>query len=130
MPGEKKPPLGSIRPRIRVLHLGAIALGPGKADLLESLARTGSLRESARELGMSYMRAWSLVRTMNASFRTPLVATRRGGQSRGGAALTPTGERVLALYRRIEARALRSIERDAVALRKLLARSREPSRYP
>src|SRR5262245_18607154 len=80
----------SVQPRLRLVHRGEIALGPGKADLLDALARTGSLAQAAREMEMSYMRAWSLVRTMNAAFRRPLVTTRRGGQGRGGAALTPT----------------------------------------
>lgn len=116
----RKPPTGSVHPRIRVLHRGAIALGPGKAELLESLSRTGSLAQTARELGMSYTRAWSLVRTMNVAFRQPVVTAHRGGQGRGGAHLTATGERVLLLYRRMQARALRAIAADVTALRKLL----------
>lgn len=102
------------------MHRGEIALGPGKADLLEALARTGSLAQAAREMEMSYMRAWSLVRTMNAAFRRPLVTLRRGGQGRGGAALTPTGERVLVLYRKMQARALRAVDKEQTALRRLL----------
>lgn len=117
----------SVQPRIRVLHGGEIALGPGKADLLEAVAASGSLAQAARDLGMSYMRAWSLVRTMNAAFRHPLVSTRRGGQGRGGTALTPTGRRVLALYRRMEARSVRATGTDAAALRALL---RSSPRYP
>jgi len=110
----------SVQPRLRLLHRGEIALGPGKADLLEALSRAGSLAQAARELEMSYMRAWSLVRTMNEAFRRPLVATRRGGQRRGGASLTPTGERVLALYRKMQQRTLRAAEEEMAALRKLL----------
>jgi len=125
MPRSKEPSLTSVHPRIRVLHLGAIALGPGKAELLESLSRTGSLAQTARELEMSYMRAWNLVGTMNASFRRPLVATHRGGPGRGGARLTATGEQVLLLYRRMQARALRAVKTDVAALRKLL-RTRRP----
>ena len=110
----------TVQPRIRILHLGEVALGPGKADLLEALARGGSLAQAARDLDMSYTRAWSLVRTMNAVFREPLVTLQRGGQKRGGAALTPTGERVLLLYRRMQGRALRAVASDTAALRKLL----------
>lgn len=109
-----------LQPRLRLVHRGEIALGPGKADLLEALARTGSLAQAAREMEMSYMRAWSLVRTMNAAFRRPLVTTRRGGQGRGGTALTPTGERVLGLYRKMQARTLRAAAAEAAALEKLL----------
>ena len=109
-----------MQPRLRLLHRGEIALGPGKADLLEALSRTGSLAQAARELEMSYMRAWSLVRTMNEAFREPLVVTHRGGQGRGGASLTPTGERALLLYRKMQQRALRATATELAALEKLL----------
>jgi molybdate transport system regulatory protein len=95
-------------PRLRVVHRGEIALGPGKRELLEAIAGHGSLAGSARQLGMSYMRAWQLVRTMNAAFRSPLVALSRGGAAGGGARLTPLGEEVLALYREMERQSLRA----------------------
>jgi molybdate transport system regulatory protein len=100
-----------VRPRIRVVRNdGTIVLGPGKADLLEAIARTGSIRAAAASLDMSYMRAWSLVRTMNTGFRSPLVEKERGGADQGGARLTDRGTRVLALYRRMEAKAEKAIE--------------------
>ncbi|MGI9521841.1 MAG: winged helix-turn-helix domain-containing protein, partial [Hyphomicrobiaceae bacterium] len=79
--------------------------GPGKAELLSLIAETGSIAAAGRRLGMSYKRAWVLVDTMNTTFAEPLVARSRGGASHGGANLTKTGMRVLALYRNIEAEA-------------------------
>jgi molybdate transport system regulatory protein len=103
----------AIRPRIRVTgDDGTIVMGPGKADLLDAIGRTGSIRAAAEELGMSYMRAWSLVRTMNAAFREPLVEKERGGSAQGGAQLTARGQTVLRLYRRMEEKAARAVERD------------------
>ena len=99
-----------LQARFRVLRGSEIALGPGKADLLEHIAATGSIAEAAKQLGMSYMRAWSLVKTMNACFREPLVSASRGGRSRGGAGLTATGQEALRLYRGFE-----SASRAAVA---------------
>lgn len=100
-----------LRPRIRIVDGdGTIVLGPGKADLLDAIARTGSIRAAAAELGMSYMRAWTLVKTMNAAFRAPLVEKERGGAAQGGAQLTPAGKNVLQLYRRIEEKAARATE--------------------
>ena len=57
---------------------------------------------------------------MNAAFREPLVAVHRGGAERGSSALTPTGERVLQLYRRMEADALRATERRWTEFQQLL----------
>ncbi len=97
-------------------------LGPGKADVLEAIARTGKLRAAAAELGMSYMRAWTLVQMMNAAFREPLVATERGGAGRGAARLTETGRLVLALYRGMERVSLAASAPAFRRLRRLLAR--------
>jgi molybdate transport system regulatory protein len=109
-----------VKPRIRILWGDEIAFGPGKADLLAAIADTGTIAGAARQLGMSYMRAWSLVRTMNQCFRAPLVDASRGGGSGGGAALTSTGREVLALYRRMETASLRSIESEWVRFRRFL----------
>ncbi|MGH9869790.1 MAG: winged helix-turn-helix domain-containing protein [Candidatus Polarisedimenticolia bacterium] len=88
------------RPRWRITRGGRIALGPGKADLLEAIDRTHAISRAAADLGMSYRRAWLLVAEMNACFREPLVSTSRW---RGeGASLTSAGRRALILYRRIE----------------------------
>ena len=92
-----------LLPRFRVMHRNEPALGPGKADLLMHIKETGSIGNAAAQLSMSYMRAWRLIQTMNRCFREPLVKRRRGGKTGGGAVLTPTGEQVLKLYRRIEA---------------------------
>lgn len=74
-------------------------MGPGKADLLEAIDSTGSISGAAREMGMSYRRAWLLVDTMNSCFSEPLVTTAKGGTEGGGAALTPTGKKVLSAFR-------------------------------
>ncbi|HEY8995882.1 MAG TPA: LysR family transcriptional regulator [Lacunisphaera sp.] len=98
-PSRKSPrPEPEIRFRPRVLHRGEIALGPGKADLLAAIAVDGSISRAAKQLGMSYMRAWTLVKIMNQSFRGPLVAVDRGGPRGGAAHLTPLGRDVLKLY--------------------------------
>ena len=107
-------------PRLRVVRGATVLLGPGKADLLEAIGRLGSLRDAAMELGMSYMRAWKLVQTMNGEFRGPLVLFHRGGSARGGAELTKTGRAALRLYRSMEAESLRATKRAWLALRKLV----------
>jgi molybdate transport system regulatory protein len=91
------------RLRLRLLFGEDAMLGPGKADLLERIRKTGSISAAGRGMDMSYKRAWMLVEEMNAAFREPLVDSARGGPGGGGARLTATGEQVLALYREIEA---------------------------
>jgi molybdate transport system regulatory protein len=110
---------------LRVLTRGQPALGPGKAELLALIEATGSISSAAREMGMSYKRAWQLVEAMNAGFREPLVLKAAGGKAGGGAALSDAGRHVVLLYRRMEASARAAIERDLRALEALV---REPVR--
>lgn len=95
----------AARLRIRIHFSAAEMMGPGKAELLERIARTGSIAAAGREMGMSYKRAWMLIDTLNAMFRAPVVESTRGGPGGGGAVLTETGQRVLRLYRAVEAEA-------------------------
>jgi molybdate transport system regulatory protein len=92
--------------RIRV-HFGPDEMmGPGKAELLERIAASGSIAAAGREMGMSYKRAWQLVETLNAMFRDPLVESTRGGPKGGGAVVTETGRAALREFRALEAAAL------------------------
>jgi molybdate transport system regulatory protein len=93
------------------------AIGPGKVALLEAIAKTGSISAAARELGMSYRRAWGLVDDMNRVLTEPAVETVVGGKRGGHAVLSPTGRKVAALYRTIERDATRH---TAPAIRSLL----------
>lgn len=104
--------------RVQIKH--AVAIGPGKADVLQGIADTGSLAEAGRQLGMSYQRVWSLVESMNRDFIAPLVDKQRGGASGGGATLTPTGQQVLAAYRAIEHDAQRAVRKRLPALLALM----------
>jgi molybdate transport system regulatory protein len=108
--------------QLRILLGSAIAMGPGKADLLAAIEREGSISAAARAMGMSYRRAWLLADTMNQSFRQALVEAAPGGRRGGGARLTPFGRNVLVRYRRMEAKAQGALRRDMTAFRKLLRR--------
>ena len=111
----------SLSPRLRIICGKEIAFGPGKADLLQRVAETGSIGKAASRMEMSYMRAWSLVQTMNHCFREPLVTAAHGGEGGGGgAALTETGRKVLTLYRQMERASLRASAGPWKKLRRLL----------
>jgi len=102
--------------RLRLVLAPDIAIGPGKADLLDGIRETGSIAAAGRRLGMSYKRAWLLVETMNRCFRSPLVEATKGGSKGGGAMLTPLGTEVLGRFRKLEAAAFSagSVEIDAL----------------
>ncbi len=114
----------NLKPRLRILFGADIALGPGKADLLDSVARTGSISAAAREMGMSYRRAWLLVDTMNRCFMAPLVEASKGGSGGGGARVTELGLDVLARYRAMELKAAASVATEMREFTRLLAAKR------
>lgn len=95
---------------LRLFRDDEVAMGPGKADLLDAIMQTGSISAAARAMDMSYRRAWLLVDTMNRSFRDPLVQGAAGGRKGGGAVVTDAGVRVLAQYRAMEAAARASAQ--------------------
>jgi len=97
---------------LRLLGRRAAAMGPGKAELVERIAETGSISAAARAMGMSYRRAWQLVEALNKDFREPLVTTAVGGERGGGARVTDFGRRMVALYRAMESKASAAISRD------------------
>jgi molybdate transport system regulatory protein len=109
-----------LEPRIRILLGSSIAIGPGKAALLQAISETGSIAAAGRQMGMSYRRAWVLTKTMNACFREPLIDAAKGGVGGGGARLTPMGHEVLSLYRAMEDHAATAVIGDMENLRALM----------
>ena len=93
------------RLRISIVFESGARIGPGKAKLLESIRDTGSISAAARDMGMSYKRAWLLLDSINKAFTEPVVSAAPGGAGGGGARLTAFGAEVLERYRRIDERA-------------------------
>ena len=97
------------------------ALGPGRAELLERIANTGSISAAAREMGMSYRRAWLLIEATNAAFVEPLVTTKTGGSGGGGAQVTAFGLDMLVRYRAMEKKAAKALEKDVAEFGRFMA---------
>jgi len=95
----------AIKLWIRLTLPGVGQIGPGKIDLLRKIREHQSISSAAREMNMSYRRAWLLVDDLNTAFRRPVVVKWMGGRSRGGAKLTPTGEKLVESYDAVVARA-------------------------
>jgi molybdate transport system regulatory protein len=112
--------------RIDLAQEGAI--GPGKIRLLELVGETGSISAAGRAMEMSYRRAWLLIDALNHLFKTPLVATKLGGKSGGGAALTPFGREVVRHYRALEDEAEQAVRPHLRALEAALVRRKPPRR--
>ena len=113
--------------RFRLDFAPGASVGPGKIDLLAAIDAGGSLSAAAREVGMSYRRAWLLLDSLNTSFDTPVTTASVGGRGGGGVVLTPFGRDLVRHYREFaaEVTALASRRWDRIAARHVVA---EPSR--
>ena len=107
--------------RIRILFGQEIAMGPGKLSLLRAILGTGSISAAARQMSMSYRRAWLLVDTMNRCFQKPLVVASPGGKGGGGATVTEFGRLVMDTYENMEGKATAAVRQEIKGFSRLLS---------
>src|SRR5580693_2890516 len=88
--------------RLRIDFGRAASIGPGKVALLEHIEHAGSLSQAARELGLSYRRAWQLLDDLNHSFTEPVANANVGGVGGGGVQLTAFAKELVRAYRDVE----------------------------
>ncbi len=120
-----KPVKTAVGAWLKIVLGAEIAMGPGKADLLDHIIATGSIAAAGRRMKMSYRRAWLLVDEMNHMFKSPVVTTAKGGKGGGGGAvLTPLGRDVLSRYRNMQAATEKAIAGDLKVLKNALAAKR------
>lgn len=100
---EKRP----ARLFMRIYFPDGRRIGPGKILLLETLRKEGSILSAAKAIGMSYRRAWLLANEMNTMFDQKVIITHPGRRG-AGTELTPFGERLITLFREMEARAMQA----------------------
>jgi len=107
------------QPLVRILFPAPLNLGPGKIRLMEAIHGTGSLSGAARQLHISYRRAWDMLDSLNRNCPLPLVETAAGGVRGGGARLTAEGAKLLVRYRKLEASVMALVTADATDLVKM-----------
>ena len=113
-------PTADFKLRIRI-YAGDRMLGPGKIELLAHVDATGSLAGAAKEMGMSYMRAWNLAQELNRDPERPMIEMTRGGTGGGTASVTPFGKKVFALYQEMDRAATEAAATAGRKLARLLA---------
>ena len=88
--------------RFRIDFAEHSSIGPGKIRLLEAIRDSGSLSQAARDIGMSYRRAWLLVESLKQSFREPVTVASAGGKAGGGMLVTEFGDALIKSYHELE----------------------------
>jgi molybdate transport system regulatory protein len=103
--------MAGLAVRFRVDFAEHASVGPGKICLLEAIRDAGSLSTAARNIGMSYRRAWLLVESLSQSFREPVTVASTGGKDGGGMLVTEFGDALIKHYRELERDVARLAER-------------------
>jgi len=124
------PIVGPLKLKAQLLCGDELAMGPGKADLLDAIQAEGSISGAGRRLGMSYRRTWLLVDAMNRCWSEPLVEATPGGGEHRGARVTTAGREVLAAYRALEAAVAEAAEGPLKALMPRLLEEPKVSQHP
>jgi molybdate transport system regulatory protein len=102
-----KNPEIKLKATLRIVGEEIPFFGPGRLQLLENIDKTGSINQAAKNMSMSYKKAWKMISSMNEQAKKPLVTLQTGGSSGGGAIVTEQGHEIMnyyqALHQRFEA---------------------------
>ena len=79
-------------------------MGRGPVQLLQGIARLGSINQAAKDMNMSYVKAWKIIKIMEASLGGKILNTEIGGKDYGGSELTPLATKFLDLFTVYEAK--------------------------
>jgi molybdate transport system regulatory protein len=119
MPGDAYSEL--IRARFWLVSGDSVGyIGIGRIKLLENIQRFGSINQAAKEMGMSYKKAWKLIEDMNQLADTPLVISEKGGKSGGGTQVTALGLRYIAYFRGLEQRLTAFLQQESADLKSIM----------
>jgi molybdate transport system regulatory protein len=91
-------------------------LGPGRVELLEHIETTGSINKAAKEMGMSYKKAWQMINAINTQATKPFVITQSGGEKGGGSVVTPEAKEFVAYHRQLRKRFQEFLEKETLQL--------------
>lgn len=114
-----EPTLPRLKVKTQIIVGEEIAIGPGKAALLEAVERTGSVSAAGRDLGISYRRTRDMIDVLNRHWGGSVIETAKGGQSHGGSVLTLRGRALLTAYRELDVELHSAARKHAASLMRL-----------
>jgi len=88
----------NVKSKIWIEIDGKAFFGEGRKKLLEEIDKTGSISASAKNLGITYRRAWSYIKSMEERSGVRFVNKTKGGAGFGGTTLTNAGRKLIKHY--------------------------------
>ena len=86
--------------------------GPGPVELLERIHETGSINQAAKQMQMSYKKAWEIINMLNTQAASPLVVTQTGGASGGGSLISAEAKELIAWHHSLRERFKAFLEKE------------------
>lgn len=102
-----------IKSRIWIEIDDNVFLGEGRIQLLKSLNKTHSLSKSAKELNISYKKAWNLIDSVNKNAPQLVVTKSTGGSGGGGSTLTDYGKELITTFDTINSNCWKFLDKQA-----------------
>lgn len=81
---------------------GEPVFGRGRRFLLQAVDKYGSINQAAKEINISYRKAWGYIKAMEERLGIKLVERQAGGKNGGGAVLTKNARKFLKQYELME----------------------------
>ena len=109
------PARARLSPRVKVWveAEGGFSFGSGLIEILEAVARIGSIKQAAAELRRSYRHIWDRIKDAERGLGLPLVTTHVGGQGSQRSELTEHARRLIADFRALRDRMIEVMEQEA-----------------
>ena len=81
---------------------GKPVFGRGRRFLLQAIDKYGSINQAAKEINISYRKAWGYIKAMEERLGLKLIERQAGGKNGGGATLTKEARQFLRKYEAME----------------------------
>jgi len=88
-----------LRYKLWIEKDGEKVFGDGPLDILHRIEKTGSLRQAAAEINMSYSQAWNLMKDLEKRLGFNLLIRKVGGEKGGGSEVTEEARELMMKFK-------------------------------
>ena len=106
----------AVKGSLWIEHKDIPFFGPGPVQLLELIEETGSISTAAKQMNMSYKKAWEMINKLNAQTSNPVVIVKAGGKKGGGSTLTEEAQRLIEYHRELRSKFKTFLETETALL--------------
>ena len=114
----KKTGTYTVNGSLWIEYRGERFFGPGPAELLEGIDKTGSINQAAKQMGMSYKKAWEMITRLNSQSGKPLVMQHTGGEKGGGSEITGEARELIRFHHQLRERFTAFLGKETRSLKK------------